>query len=256
MELSLNFELTEGYKSESQKVRVLTERWANDNIYCPNCGEQIVKYKNNKPVADFYCLNCFEDYELKSKKNSVGTKIVDGAYSTMVERLNSSKNPNFFILNYSSHSNSITNFFVIPKHYFVPEIIEKRSPLAENARRAGWVGCNILLQSIPKAGKIYLIKDGIVRPKNLVMTEWQKTLFLREQTDAGWLIDILRCIETFRGREFTLNEMYKFEEELSNRHPNNRHIRDKIRQQLQFLRDKDYITFIDRGKYKLVCDQN
>ena len=32
----------------------------------------IDKYPNNQPVADFYCSNCKEEYELKSKQDSVG----------------------------------------------------------------------------------------------------------------------------------------------------------------------------------------
>ena len=40
---------------------------------------------------------------------------------------------------------SMESLMKIPKHFFVPDIIEKRRPLAENARRAGWVGCNIII---------------------------------------------------------------------------------------------------------------
>jgi type II restriction enzyme len=32
----------------------------------------------------------------------------------------------------------VNNFFVIPKYFFIPEIIEKRKPLSETAKRAGW----------------------------------------------------------------------------------------------------------------------
>lgn len=149
MKLSFDTQLADDYTSQSQKIRVLTEAWVDNAIFCPNCGRRdIDKYPNNQPVADFYCSNCKEEYELKSKKNSVGTKIVDGAYHTMIERLQSSNNPNFFLLNYDLSSFEVTNFLVIPKHFFVPKIIEKRKPLALTAQRAGWVGCNILLQSI------------------------------------------------------------------------------------------------------------
>jgi len=256
MNLSFNTVLADNYTSQSQKIRVLTESWVDKNAYCPNCGQlNVDKYGNNKPVADFYCSNCHEDYELKSKKDSVGAKIVDGAYRTMIERLNSSNNPNFFLLNYDLNTLEVLNFLVIPKHFFVPGIIEKRKPLAETARRAGWIGCNILLQGIPQSGKIFFVKNKIVQPKEAVLSEWKKTLFLREETEVsakGWLLDIMNCVEKFRGREFSLDEVYKFEAELSRKHPDNRHIKDKIRQQLQFLRDKGYLQFMDRGKYRLL----
>lgn len=88
MNLFFDTKLADGYTSTSQKIRVLTEDWVNRQIYCPNCGHlDIDKYGNSKPVADFFCSNCKEDYELKSKKDSIGLKIVDGAYRTMIERL-------------------------------------------------------------------------------------------------------------------------------------------------------------------------
>ena len=255
MKLALNASDAEKYKSNAQKARVLTENWVEGEIYCPNCGQtNISKYPNNQPVADFLCSNCREDYELKSKRDSVGSKIVDGAYRTMLERLQASNNPNFFLLSYNQQSFSVLNFIFIPKQFFVPEIIEKRKSLALTARRAGWIGCNILLQSIPQTGKIFYIKNGLAEPKEKVLAEWQKTLFLREEKEIsakGWLLDVMRCVEKLDKREFTLDDVYVFEKELSALHPENKHIKDKIRQQLQVLRDKRYLDFISRGYYRL-----
>lgn len=255
MHLTFNTKLADSYTSTSQKMRVLTENWVDSSIYCPNCGHfEIENYPNNKPVADFYCTNCKEDYELKSKKDSIGSKIVDGAYSTMIDRLQSNNNPNFFFLNYNLADYTIKNFLVIPKHFFVPEIIEKRKPLATTARRAGWTGCNILLQSIPQTGKIFYVRDGHIEPKESVLSEWQKTLFLREEKEIsakGWLLDIMRSIEKLGKHEFTLDDVYACEAELQKLHPENKHIKDKIRQQLQVLRDKGYLDFVSRGFYHL-----
>ena len=256
MQLTFNTKIADGYTSASQKMRVLTETWVDESIYCPNCGQlKIDNYPNNKPVADFYCSNCKEEYELKSKKDAIGTKIVDGAYSTMIARLQSSDNPNFFLLNYDLHDYSVKNFFVIPKHFFIPEIIEKRNPLASTARRAGWVGCNILLQHIPQTGKIFYVRNGQVESKERVLSEWKKTLFLREEKEVsakGWLLDMMRSVEKIGKRKFLLEDIYAFEEELSILHPDNKHIKDKIRQQLQVLRDKGYLEFTARGKYRLI----
>jgi type II restriction enzyme len=243
------------YKSSSQRARVLTEDWVSKQIYCPNCGSaQLWKYSNNRPVADFFCRQCREDFELKSKKGSIGEKIVDGAYRTMIERLQGNNNPNFFFLNYNLKSLKTINFFVIPKHFFVPQIIEKREPLGLLARRAGWTGCNILLQRIPLSGRIFLVKNAHVEPKQKVLQEWGKTLFLREEKDIkskGWIIDVMNCIERLGKKEFTLGEVYNFEAILQTKHQNNKHIKDKIRQQLQVLRDKGYLEFVRRGQYKV-----
>lgn len=255
MKLNFDTELAKNYKSSAQRVRVLTESWVDASIFCPNCGHNdLEKYKHNKPVGDFYCKGCCEDYELKSKKGDFGSRVVDGAYRTMIERLQGSNNPNFFLLNYNLQNFEVLNFLVIPKHFFIPDIIEKRKPLSQTARRAGWIGCNILLQSIPQTGKIFFVKNRVVEPKNKVLAEWQKTLFLREEKEIGakgWLMDIMVCIEKLGQKEFSLDEVYAFENELSRKHPENHHIKDKIRQQLQVLRDKGYLKFIKRGHYRL-----
>ncbi len=256
MKLFFDPGLAKNYTSLSQKIRILTESWVDKTIYCPNCGHfEIDRYPNNKPVADFYCVNCKEDYELKSKKDTIGKKIVDGGYSTMIERLQSNQNPNFFVLNYNLFDYSVKNFFVIPKHFFVPEIVEERKPLALTARRAGWIGCNILLQSIPQTGKIFYVRDGQIEPKERVLSHWQKTLFLREEKEVsakGWLLDVMRCVEKLNKYEFCLEEVYAFQGDLSKLHPENNHIKDKIRQQLQVLRDKGYLDFTARGQYRLI----
>lgn len=254
--LAFDIKLTEQYKSMPQKIRVLTEEWVRNEIYCPNCGDSnLERYPNNKPVADFFCKKCNEDFELKSKSNVVGRKIVDGAYNTMLNRLASAHNPNFFLLNYDLNSWQVSNFFVIPKHFFISEIIEKRAPLSASARRSGWVGCNILLSRIPEVGRIFFIKNRKVEPRENVCTLWKKTLFLREEKKVearGWLLDVMRCIELIQKDEFVLADIYKFETILAKQHPDNRHIKDKIRQQLQLLRDKKYLQFTDRGMYRII----
>lgn len=255
MNLAFDGKIADGYTSPSQKIRILTEDWVDRQIYCPNCGHlDIDRYANNRPVADFFCSNCKEDYELKSKKESIGNKIVDGAYRTMIERLQGNNNPNFFLLNYNLHSLEVLDFIVIPKHFFIPEIIEKRKPLSSTAQRAGWIGCNILLQNIPQSGKIFFVKNRQIEPKQKVLAEWQKTLFLREEKEVsakGWLLDIMRSIEKLGKKEFILDDVYMFDRELSRLHPDNKHVKDKIRQQLQVLRDKNYLEFVGRGQYRL-----
>ncbi|MBF0385329.1 MAG: restriction endonuclease [Candidatus Omnitrophica bacterium] len=253
MKLNLDVQLGKYYKSPTQKIRIQTENWVKNQIYCPACLSALEKNKDNKPVADFFCKKCQEEFELKSKKQKFGLKIVDGAYKTMLDRLKSSNNPSLFLLNYHSMSFRVINFIVIPKHYFIPENIEKRSPLSSNAQRAGWIGCNILIKQIPPSGRIYFIKNGLVQPRQEVINRWNRTLFLRKKEGEmkGWILDVMNCIEKLGKKEFTLSEAYNFEGELSIKHPQNKHIKDKIRQQLQYLRDKGYLEFIGSGRYKL-----
>jgi len=61
MDLKFDLNLVKEYRNPSQKIRVLTEEWVKNSIFCPNCGNvKINKYENNNPVGDFYCSNCKE----------------------------------------------------------------------------------------------------------------------------------------------------------------------------------------------------
>lgn len=253
--MKLGFEEAQSpYDSGSQSARFWTERWVKEQVFCPNCGHpHISQFQANRPVADFFCTSCSEEYELKSQKTKFGAKVLDGAYRTMSARLAASNNPSLFLLNYDAAKLEVTNLVVVPKHFFVPEIIEERKPLASTARRAGWVGCNILLDHVPPSGKIFIVRDRRIEDKEAVLAQWRRTLFLRDETvDArGWLIEVMRCVEAIGKREFELDDVYAFEARLSDLYPNNRHVREKIRQQLQVLRDRGYLDFVSRGYYRL-----
>jgi len=171
----------------------------------------------------------------------------------MCERLASLNNPNLLLLSYDRARLSVTDVFIIPKHFFVRDIIERRKPLKPTARRANWVGCNILLGQVPMSGKIFFVRDGLPQPKESVLAQWQHTLFLRnEDVDArNWLVDVMSCVDSIGRKEFTLDDVYTFDGRLSRRYPNNKHVRPKIRQQLQRLRDRGYLDFVSRGNYRL-----
>lgn len=255
MNLKFNINLANSYKSFSQIARVLTENWVKENSYCPNCGrDNINDYPNNQPVADFFCEVCGEDFELKSKDGRLGKKINDGAYAAMIARITSVANPNFFFLTYSRRDWRVNDFLIIPKHFFQPDIIEKRKPLSPNARRAGWTGCNIDLRKIPELGRIFLVENSIVADKKSILETWNKTISLREKSieAKGWTLDVLKCVDRIEPDDFTLNEVYKFEIELQAKHPENNFVKDKIRQQLQVLRDMNIIEFVSGGRYRKV----
>ena len=242
------------YTSGSQKARVWTEHWVSQQLYCPNCGNpRITQLPANLPVADFFCPKCNDQFELKSQKKDFGAKVADGAYHTKCERLVSSTNPNLLLLSYDLADAAVRSVSVVPKHFFVPEIVEQRKPLADTARRAGWVGSNILLGKVPQSGRIHIVRGGIPEPKERVLEAWQRTLFLRDRglEARGWLVEVMNCVERLGPGEFTLEEVYAFEAHLGHIYPNNRNVRPKIRQQLQVLRDNRFIDFLGKGRYRL-----
>lgn len=253
MDLHFNVSLSAGYKSGSQIARVLTEDWLARNMYCPVCGEFAVqRAEPNAPVKDYVCENCKSQYELKSKKSNsplFNSAVADGVYRTMIGRITSLNNPSFFFMHYDHYE--VNNLVIVPKCFFTPEIIEKRKPLPENDRRAGWEGCNILMRNIPNIAKIPIIQNGIPLPVKDVVDKYNKVYSLQAKSvlGRGWLVDTLRLVERL-GNDFTLDEMYRFVPELQVKYPGNNHIHDKLRQQLQFLRDKGLIEFVSRGKYR------
>ncbi len=255
MNLRFHTSLAEGYKSASQIARVLTEDWLAHNMYCPICGKVTIRHAEpNAPVKDYVCDSCKSQYELKSKRtesDSFQSTVADSVYKTMIDRITSLDNPSFFFMHYDRYE--VNNLVIVPKCFFTPNVIEKRKALSDDARRAGWEGCNILMREIPATAKIPIILNRQVVPIENVVSQYNKiyNLQTRSVESRGWLMDTLHLVERLEGT-FTLNQMYAFCEELKMKHPNNNHIQDKIRQQLQFLRDKGIIEFKERGVYKKI----
>ncbi len=150
--------------------------------------------------------------------------------------------------------NVVTDLIVVPKFFFVPGIIEKRNPLASTARRAGWIGCNIVISTIPEQGRIEIIKKGIeISQKKVIEKLNLSTRFETKNIDTrGWLLDVLNCVNSIKSETFDLQDIYSFVTTLSKKHPNNNNVEAKIRQQLQLLRDKSVIQFLGNGKYRKV----
>lgn len=245
-------EVFEEYHSNSQIARVLTENWFKEEMYCPAClHEELAKSPNNTKVIDFLCNNCGNIFQLKSQTSSFHSRVLDGAFTPMIEAIIKKENPNFFFMHYSNKDWEINNLLLIPKFFFSESIIEKRKPLSESARRSGWTGCNILLSKLPISGKIKVIEDKKVISKIQVQRNWKKLYFLNNQSPEkrAWTSDVLACIEKIDKNEFTLEEAYTYEDYLAGLHPNNQHIKAKIRQQLQILRDKGILEFKSKGYY-------
>jgi Dam-replacing family/Dam-replacing HTH domain len=253
--MKLGFEESQSpYSGGSQSARAWTEAWVRAWAYCPHCGNaRISAFPNNSPLADFFCGSCSEEFELKSQRGKFGAKVLDGEFNTKCQRLAANNNPNLLLMNYDLKSLAVVNLFIVPKHFFVRDIIEQRPPLAPTARRAGWVGSRILLGQVPESGKIHIVQNGVIRAKELVLAEWQKTLFLRDESleSRGWLLDVMKCVESLGKREFTLDEVYGFDRYLGELHPGNQNVRPKIRQQLQYLRNRGFMDFVSRGNYRL-----
>jgi len=209
-------------------------------------------YENNRPVADFYCDGCNEDHELKSISGSFGKTITDGQNDKMIMRITLLDNPNFFFMTYDGYT--VTNLMLVPRFFFTPDLAVRRTPLAHSARHAGWVGCNINIEALPSFSKLFVVKDGVVLERKQVVEGYAHIQQLKTDNlnNRGWLLDTMKVVEAIHGDIFTLKQVYTFEETLQMRHLDNNFIKDKLRQQLQMLRDKGQIEFLGNGKYRKV----
>ena len=170
----------------------------------------------------------------------------------MIRAIRSDNVPNLLVMQYSREWR-IENLLLVPSFFFTEAAIEKRNPLGPLARRAGWVGCNILLSAISPEGKIRLVTEGLALDPILVRKQFQRIKPIAQLTGGlrGWTLNVLRFINKVGQTHFVLEDVYAFESELAELYPGNRNIRPKIRQQLQVLRDLGLLRFLGRGKYAL-----
>jgi len=253
--------LATGYVSPSQVARRVTEHWADQNLYCLACpSPHLQPAPVNTAVLDFRCPRCHAEYQLKSKSGPFGRKVQNSAYGVKLRAIEQGDVPNYVFLQYSRVNWLVREVFVLPGHFVTPAVIEPRKALGPQARRSGWVGSNILLHALPVHARVAMTEGDRVYAPGLVRQRWRRFAFLGQDVRArgGWGADVLDCLRELQAEtgmeEFSLQAFYdRFERTLAARHPANRHVRDKIRQQLQVLRDGGVIRFVGRGRYRIVA---
>jgi type II restriction enzyme len=270
MNLSMPGKLATDYTSGSQRAGKVTEAWGADNFYCPNCSSPKLDWlKPNTKANDYCCPKCGFWYQLKSQKTRIGNSITDGAYGAMMEAIRNDRTPNFFFLHYDLASWRVKSLLLVPSFAFPESAIIKRKPLAVTARRAGWIGCNIALGRIPLEARIVVVADNRAVSEREVRAQYKRVKPLEQipVKERGWTLDVLnivrRMVEERRSaikparedarptNEFANENVYEFVRELERLHPGNRHIKDKIRQQLQKLRDHHLLVHAGRNCWRL-----
>ncbi|MBS1842497.1 MAG: restriction endonuclease, partial [Acidobacteria bacterium] len=204
-------------------------------------------------ASDFICPSCDSQFQLKSKSSQLGNRIVDGAYSAMREAIKCDRTPNLYLLHYKLPELAVQNVLLIPHFAYSLSLLEKRKPLSPSARRAGWVGCNFLLDRIPRDAKIPVVDSGKAVSPAIVRKAYERVRPLEKLNieKRGWTLDVLNVIRSLKKNEFELSEVYGHADQLAELHPQNHHIHDKIRQQLQVLRDLNFLEFLGSGSYRL-----
>ena len=242
------------YKSGSQRARVSTEPWGEANLYSPACDSpKINSLPTGTHAVDFSCPTCASRYQLKSSANKFGSRVIDGAYAAMHRAITADQTPNMFFLHYKLPQLTVESVLLIPRFAFSLSCVEKRKPLSATAVRAGYVGCYFVLDRIPSDARIPIIQNARPVSSSQVRKAHNRIRSLEKISveKRGWTLDVLQVVQSLGKLDFTLADVYAHTDTLAKLHPNNAHVRDKIRQQLQVLRDLGLLNFLGDGSYRL-----
>lgn len=254
MNLAFRPELAERYSSRSQIARILTQDWVGRELACLACSySPLSATAQNTKARDFECPSCREPYELKSTSGRLGHHIADGEFETFLSAVRSERVPNLVLMEYDSSSLGVRNLLAVHRSLISEEAVIPRKPLSRSARRAGWQGCTINLDLIPKPARVEVVAQGIPVPWDHVVNAWSRFEFmirLRPEVRA-WHREILSFIQRLPPGQFDLRDLYQFKPELSLLHPGNHHIEEKIRQQLQVLERRGLVMRLKPGRYRV-----
>ena len=194
VDLALPTQGLDQYKSIS------SESWGARELYCPRCSSNSLDVlPGNTPVLDYRCPVCSSGFQLKSAASAFRAKLTDGAYSQMRAAILGGHTPNLFLLQYQVSPLSVTSLFFIPDFAFTLSALECRLPLAPTARRAGWIGCNILLNRVPIDACVRLVHEKRAVPAGDVRRAFRKLKPLASLSaeKRGWVLDVLTSFALF-----------------------------------------------------------
>lgn len=131
---------------------------------------------------------------------------------------------------------------------------------------------------IPTGAYLAVVTESSVTSESEVREKFHRIKPLKDISakERGWTLDVLNLVRRIvdsRGRgneskagkseaneglltssptnEFTNEDVYAHARELEQLHPDNRHVKDKIRQQLQVLRDAKLLIHVSSGVWRL-----
>jgi len=125
-----------------------------------------------------------------------------------------------------------------------------------------------------------VVTESAILPASEVRARYKRVKPLKDIgiKERGWTLDVLNMVRRLREvgtprcgvrtpqrdvptNTFTTSDVYAFARDLETLHPDNRHVKDKIRQQLQVLppsrcfgatrRDAGLLRHVERGVWRL-----
>lgn len=116
------------------------------------------------------------------------------------------------------------------------------------------------LTFLDNALKINEFFSEAIHKKNMITSHFEsdKKIESKKKTneeqgnDVNWTEEIKRIVlYELSSDQFNLKDMYDYETKLKEKFPQNDHVKEKIRQQLQVLRDRGVIVFLGGGNYSV-----
>jgi hypothetical protein len=133
-------------------------------------------------------------------------------------------------------------------HWFGPATAVSDEMLLESGR---------ILANLPKPDRSTERKLAAQQKRVLALSPEEADEEFRGGADAirrgltGWKQHLFVLLnENVKGSRLTLDDAYAMTPALSKQYPNNRHVQEKIRQTLQYLRDLGLLEFTDKGLYR------
>ena len=138
MDLALDPTVAEGYTSKAQRSRVVTEAWAAENLYCPNCdADTIEAHRPGRRVEDFLWIDFRYSQHFKAKRGGHGRKVSNSAYESKMEAIRANRAPDYAFMGFDPDGWRVVDLFFVPGHFMTPSVVEAREPLSSDARRSG-----------------------------------------------------------------------------------------------------------------------
>jgi type II restriction enzyme len=194
-------------------------------------------------------------YELKSSARAHTTVVQDGGFDSMMRRMRAQEAPALMLMQYTPDW-CVKKLIAVHPVFMTPAVVRKRDKPHRRPKtgKEYWM-CNLNLSVIPPDGKIMVVDEGEARPHALARREFRESMRFQEVPlrERGWASLVLAKVRQIGKTEFTLADVYAYEEAMHAVYPDNSHVRPKIRQQLQVLRDLGYLEFLDgRGEYRVL----
>lgn len=244
--------------SQSKKSIKITSPFVKENI-CTELLNHKKKETRLELITSFKLMNIYSgSLDLNGLENIINSNGIVKNFSKLHSKLYLFDDEKVIITSGNLTNGGLVNNYEYGLYTTNSEIVStvvqdfKSISTNENIGKiklADIVAVRNILSKIPSSTTIKLPKYEIESPEEkfdiLEIKEDVLSSSLR-----GWKLEVFKCAHSIPNQTFTLKEINKFEPHLKNIFPSNKHITDKIRQQLQYLRNLGLIEFLGNGNYR------